>query len=326
MREAVSNYCEKLGEDLLLVQGPGGNVSWKEDRILWVKASGTWLANAGKEDIFVPVDLGQVRGAIAEGDFAVTPKVAGEHRLRPSIETILHALMPHKLVVHLHAVEIMAVLVRAEVKRELHQKLADSTISWISVPYRKPGTELAEAIADALMVELDAQVVFMENHGVVIGGETIEEVDTILQELRQRFHQPVSNFSEILKPSRQFPDYAPLNDPELNRLATIPELYGRLKQDWALYPDHVVFLGAMPVCVGQNEVLPPDNPPLLFFKEGEGIWVSDTFGKVHHLQLRCYYEVLIRQPFGNRLHSLSPEQIYELQSWDAEIYRKQMVK
>ena len=49
MREAMMNFCASIGSDPLLVQGPGGNVSWKENNCLWVKASGTWLASAKKK-------------------------------------------------------------------------------------------------------------------------------------------------------------------------------------------------------------------------------------------------------------------------------------
>ena len=42
----VTDYCAHIGADPLLVQGAGGNVSWKEDGTLWIKASGKWLAGA----------------------------------------------------------------------------------------------------------------------------------------------------------------------------------------------------------------------------------------------------------------------------------------
>ena len=63
MREAIRNYCTLIGKNPLLVQGAGGNVSGKEDKMLWIKASGTCLADAEKDDIFVPVGLGELRAA-----------------------------------------------------------------------------------------------------------------------------------------------------------------------------------------------------------------------------------------------------------------------
>ena len=51
---AIKAFCKKIGSNSLLVQGAGGNISWKEDDVLWIKASGMWLIDAVKENIFVP--------------------------------------------------------------------------------------------------------------------------------------------------------------------------------------------------------------------------------------------------------------------------------
>ena len=42
-----------LGRGPEQVQAAGGNTSWKEADVLWVKASGLWLADALERDIFV---------------------------------------------------------------------------------------------------------------------------------------------------------------------------------------------------------------------------------------------------------------------------------
>ena len=42
----------RIGQDIDLVQGAGGNSSAKEGEVLWVKASGTWLAAARDQPIF----------------------------------------------------------------------------------------------------------------------------------------------------------------------------------------------------------------------------------------------------------------------------------
>ncbi len=60
-----------LGQDPLQVQGPGGNTSIKSGDIMWIKASGTDLADAEHEDIFVAVNRAK---ALAEAR-----EEAGEH-------------------------------------------------------------------------------------------------------------------------------------------------------------------------------------------------------------------------------------------------------
>ena len=37
VRNDVIHFCQSLGRDPLLVQGAGGNVSWKDGEVLWVK-------------------------------------------------------------------------------------------------------------------------------------------------------------------------------------------------------------------------------------------------------------------------------------------------
>jgi rhamnose utilization protein RhaD (predicted bifunctional aldolase and dehydrogenase) len=55
----------RIRKEPLLTQAAGGNTSIKSDGVLWVKASGKWLARAEDEQIFVPVDLAGVRRRIA---------------------------------------------------------------------------------------------------------------------------------------------------------------------------------------------------------------------------------------------------------------------
>ena len=148
--QTISQMCAKLGEDRLLVQGAGGNVSWKEGKTLWIKGSGTWLANAKHENIFVPVDLKHLQDALIRRGFDVKPQTIGEHMLRPSIETILHALMPHHVVAHLHAINPLSHLVTEDCSQSIQKICQQSVINATFVNYHKPGSELAEAIYKAL--------------------------------------------------------------------------------------------------------------------------------------------------------------------------------
>jgi rhamnose utilization protein RhaD (predicted bifunctional aldolase and dehydrogenase) len=160
--EQVKEYCARIGADPLLVQGAGGNVSWKDGDTLWIKASGTWLAESTTKDIFVPVDLAHLRQAIAKKDFSATPKVVGDSNLRPSIETFLHALMPQHVVVHLHAIEVLAHLVHDNFQADF-QSLLDESTPWAVVEYYKPGAALAVEINAVLIQKPTAKVIFLKN-------------------------------------------------------------------------------------------------------------------------------------------------------------------
>ncbi len=149
LKDSVLEYCTLIGADPMLVQGAGGNVSWKDGDTLWVKASGTWLADARTKEIFVPVDFSDLKAMVKAGNFTAMPKLKTDSQLRPSIETLLHALMPQRVVVHVHAIEALVHLVRYNPWHEISQKLK-TDFNWEIVSYQKPGADLARAVKLAI--------------------------------------------------------------------------------------------------------------------------------------------------------------------------------
>jgi len=337
MRSAVEKYCEMVGSDPMLVQGAGGNISWKDGGILWIKASGRWLADAGTKDIFVPVDLSHLQKEVGLRNFDVAPISIGESQLRPSIETLLHSLMPQKIVVHLHAIEILAHLIRDGFKRDFGLKSDSfSNINWASVDYYKPGAALASAINAALLKGNDINVVFLQNHGVVIGGASIDEVDYILQTLLEVMNNSVLQVSDVSPPVSDIVvgddvRFTPVGDVDVHQLATNTSLFNRLETDWALYPDHVVFLGAKAHRFNSLESFDSEmssmaEMPELVFIQGIGVFTRAKLGVAKQAQLRCYYDVVSRLPHDVKVNVLVNESIAELLNWDAEQYRMNIAK
>ncbi len=330
-RDSIIAFCQNVGADPLLVQGAGGNVSWKEGNTLWIKASGTWLAEAAEKDIFVPVDLAHLETALAEGDFGAKPRVLGSSNHRPSIETLLHALMPQPVVVHLHAVEILSHLVRVDCEVAF-DTLQSEAMNWVCVPYRKPGAALASAVGEALAISPEANVVFLRNHGVVIGGDDVVAVEKFLNELtsllaiRPRVEVDVTIPISSLTINESL-SYAPVSDTRIQQLAFDEHLFARLSSDWVLYPDHAVFLGAKAAKYSSianlmEEVRQMEEAPYLVFVQDVGVYAKSQFSPAKLAQLHCYYEVLARQPQQRALCALTYEQIAELLDWDAEKYRQ----
>src|SRR5436853_1054108 len=136
----------RVGKNILLTQAAGGNSSIKHGDVLWVKASGTWLADAEDKDIFLPVSLPGARTALAQGDERMPLAVQhGETTLRASIETSLHALMPHPVVLHVHAVNTIAWSVRADAGEEFAARLHG--MAWRRLGYHHPGLPLAQTVS-----------------------------------------------------------------------------------------------------------------------------------------------------------------------------------
>ena len=331
IEKQVKAFCALIGADPLLVQGAGGNASWKDGSVLWVKASGTWLAEAELKEIFVPVNLTHLQDAIAKQDFSVKPEMASTSGLRPSIETLLHALMPHRVVVHLHAVEILAHLVRINARRKI-QDLVGDVVNWIFIDYFKPGADLARAVFEELNNRPDIDALFMGNHGVVIGGANVDDVASTLNKLIFKLKTKTSlSESESCPPKHQSDflksGYIPCDDREVNLLAINDELISRLRHEWALYPDHVVFLGAEAHILERNftrhelDVRALSKPPFII-AVGDGVYESLTATRAQKSQLRCYFDVMARQDGKEKLSKLNALQVSELLDWDAEKHRQ----
>src|SRR3954470_24136072 len=91
---------------------------------------------------------------------------------RPSIETLLHAFLPAKAVLHTHADAILAITNnrgREETVRECFGK------SVIVVGYRRPGFTLSREVADAFDAHPDAAGLVLMNHGLITWGDTARE-------------------------------------------------------------------------------------------------------------------------------------------------------
>jgi hypothetical protein len=116
---------------------PGGNISVKQDGVSWIKASGTWLADALSHDIFVPVALQSLRQAIER--YGPACESCPEHvvealnprGLRPSIETTMDAVLAQKIAVHVHRVDTIAWAIQedAEAKRRRYCRASIGSLS-----------------------------------------------------------------------------------------------------------------------------------------------------------------------------------------------------
>ena len=152
---ALRELSAALGADPLRTQGAGGNISIKRDGILWIKASGTWLADALAHDIMTPVRLDPLREAIAQRDPRAAAAVdfvdsdLNASGLRPSIETSVHAVIPSPVVVHIHCVNTIALAVRRDGEALVRERLGgQADVVCAFVPYRKPGLPLAMAVSE----------------------------------------------------------------------------------------------------------------------------------------------------------------------------------
>ncbi len=351
---AFKHYCAQIGNNALLIQGAGGNTSYKdlENDILMIKASGKKLANAESEEIFLPLSLSKTRALITENasDYS-TAKIVDECSLRPSIETPLHALLPHKIVVHVHSVDVIAIAILKNAL-PLFNALFEN-LNWAWIPYVKPGPELANEIALLFQTKKIPDIIVLGNHGLVIGGDSLEEVDERLNDILLRLKSHI-NLKTIAFLDEQLNDktnnamhfeknwtpYKFIKNSLIQFIAHDPLALKIIEKKWALYPDHVVFLGGIPPLV-----LPDENSedffkrmiklinkysesdhfiPAYIIIPHQGVFAHPTISEDCLAMLVCYAEVLRRISDYDNVVELSQEDIIALLNWDAEKYRQGM--
>lgn len=319
---ALRKLSAKVGSNPLLVQAAGGNTSIKQDGVMWIKASGTWLRDAEAKDIFVPLDFARLSAALAADDPACescTDFVRQEINplgLRPSIETSVHGLMPQKVVVHVHCVNTIALAIRSDGEALLGEKLKDFSWAWVS--YARPGLMLSRAIRKALRPGVD--VLILGNHGLAVAAESVTGAEALMKKVVAALTAPVRDFGK--------PDLAGLSAicaVSNYRLPTDVECHAFVLNDEArkaacgnvYYPDHVVFLGtAIPEDLSSNAIA--------VAIPGKGVLLHKDAKPSVEPMLRCAGDVFRRVPEAAALKALTAAEIDQLLNWDAEKYRQTM--
>jgi rhamnose utilization protein RhaD (predicted bifunctional aldolase and dehydrogenase) len=104
-----------------------------------------------------------------------------------------------------------------------------------------------------------------------------------------------------------------------------------VEKKWALFPDHVVFLGEKALIGYQDYLLSTledtsyKKPPFIFCKDiGVFQHLSTTIAQID--QLQCFYDVAIRQTDISKITTLTDKDIVKLIDWDAEKYRLSITK
>jgi rhamnose utilization protein RhaD (predicted bifunctional aldolase and dehydrogenase) len=317
---ALKSLSARIGADPLLVQAAGGNTSLKHEGVMWIKASGTWLKDATARDIFVPINHETLQTALAKNDpacEACTDFVVADLNatgLRPSIETTVHALMPQRVVVHVHCVNTIAWAIRGDAKLRLAEKLRD--FNWAFIPYARPGLPLANAIAPRMKPGID--VLILGNHGLVVAAETVAEAENLLNRVVKSLTKPVRaavppNLAALHLLCKGT-DYAPAENTETHALATDILALEKGKGS-VFYPDHVVFLG-----IGVATEI--DSGAALIALPGKGVVIRKDAKSAVEPMGRCLADVMRRIGADDPLIALNAESIDRLVNWDAEKYRQ----
>src|SRR4030042_1096954 len=144
----ISRY---YGADRKYVIAGGGNTSYKDDKTLWVKASGQPLAELTEEGL---VTLSREKlHEISRKSYSDDPGQREEtvktdlfnsiidptQNKRPSVETSLHEMIRYRFVVHLHPTLINGILCSRNAKSMTTKLFGDKVLF---VQYTDPGYTL----------------------------------------------------------------------------------------------------------------------------------------------------------------------------------------
>ena len=302
----------RLGKDPLQVQGPGGNTSLKDGDVMWIKASGTELAQAERQDIFVAVSraaaLAEAHGSAGNGSCqaaVLDPRTT----LRPSIETTFHAAFDHAVVVHTHSIATLTHAISPEGCAAARDKLGG--LPFVMVPYAKPGLPLTKSIMSRVTAR--TAVVVLQNHGLICCGSSVSEVSELLGEVEERLAMP--HRAASYTPPDSGPE-AGMEWAAEGWMAQQPRTC-TLALSGSYYPDHVVFLGPGGFPAGSQDGARP-----AILSEGVGIALRTDASSSQRAMLRCLSDVLGRLPEEWSASPIGPEAEAELLNWDAERYRQ----
>jgi rhamnulose-1-phosphate aldolase/alcohol dehydrogenase len=208
---ALRTYTTRLlGSDPKLVLHGGGNTSVKttakdqlgEDvDVLCVKGSGWDMGNIEPQGL-PAVRLHELRrlrrlNTLSDEDMVNFQRInlLDASAPNPSVETLLHAFLPHKFIDHTHSTAVLALTDQPDgeaIARDIYGKRV------AYVPYFIPGFTLAKAVADVFDANPDVEGLILPRHGIFTFAEDAKtayekmiEFVTLAEERLQKDRKPL---------------------------------------------------------------------------------------------------------------------------------------
>ncbi|MBE6748480.1 MAG: class II aldolase [Ruminococcaceae bacterium] len=365
--DELVRFSNFYGSNEELVLAGGGNTSAKEDGVMYIKGSGTSLSTITKDgfvkmnraklrDIFTKTypDNDKEREALFLEDLSAA-KEPGEESKRPSVETTLHSLFEYTFVLHLHPALVNGLTCSQNGKEKARELFGDSVI-WVDVC--KPGYVLSKICFD-LMEEYkkkmgkSADMILLENHGVFVAGNTVEELGEklglITSKIRNEIKREPDLSSGEFDGDKSMSTFNVLNDtfsdesvitydPSVESLNvakskdTVEKIYKPFN------PDQIVYCKPYPLYIEDEKTIPEKVeeyktqngflPKLILVKDC-GAYAVDVSEKGSEnasmlfndaLKIACYAE-----SFGGG-KPMTDELTDFIVNWEAEAYRSKQVK
>lgn len=359
----ISQY---FGQNHEYIIAGGGNSSYKDQNKIWVKASGISMATIDQEG-FVCLDRAKMQ-VISEKTYSVDANerekevkedmhkaVLYPEGKRPSVEASMHEKIKYPFVMHTHPTLVNGMLCAKASRRVVEELYGEEAIY---IEYTDPGYILFKTVDAALTryqkeKDKEAQIIFLENHGVFVGADSTEEIEGIYADMEKKLKKlmklPSSDadgvspeylenlFSEI----RQHLSNANLhavfkaNDFTLEFLKDQEHFYPVSKP---FTPDNIVYCKSNYLFFSDGDSIADKLDdfikghgylPKVIAVQEQGIIAMDENSKSAQIVMDIFKDMMkvsfLTRNFGGP-RPMSPQQINFIDNWEVENYRRKVSK
>jgi rhamnose utilization protein RhaD (predicted bifunctional aldolase and dehydrogenase) len=345
----------------------GGNTSFKDEETLYIKGSGTSLSTIEPEG-FVKMDRGTL-ALVWKKNYGENPdereqavladmmaaRGSGEENKRPSVETLLHDILPFAYVVHTHPSLVNGLCCSQNGEAKAAEFFGDEAV-WI--PSCNPGYVLSALVKTELdayrsRTGKEAAIIFLQNHGVFVGADSPDGVKALYGRIMGVLEKNVRDEPDF---SGGVTEYA--NSAEtaalLRRIAGGNAVvvfernneFARLVEDApsfypvssALTPDHIVYAGSDPLFIRAADLSPASalealwkghlektgRIPKIAAVQGLGVFGIGDSEQAARLSLSLFADTarvsVYAASFGGVLF-MTRDKIDFINNWEVERYR-----
>ncbi len=355
----------RYGSDPDLVLAGGGNTSAKDSETLYVKASGTSLATI-TEDGFVAMDRGQLEGILKkeypsndkerEAAFledVLAAKSNPADTKRPSVEALLHNLFPHRFVLHLHPALVNGLTCGVN-GEEIAKALFSDEALWVEEC--RPGYTLAKLCNDRMNDYFQkfgkhVRVLLLQNHGVFFAGDTLEQIDELLNKVMSRLKDKIVREPDLSSVAvdgavvkKMGKRLSALNGSivihgahaDAMKFSADAQSVAPLLEPFT--PDHIVYCKAHPLYIDNIENMSEDYKdfrskngydPKIVIVKGMGYFALGTSEKDAKTAKMLFDDAMkiavYSESFGGQRH-MAEDMVNFITNWEAESYRQSQNK
>ena len=355
------------GNDPAYVIAGGGNTSFKDDERIWIKASGIPLAGIG-ESGFVCLSRQKLL-EIEENTYSedsvlreeqvksdMQKAIISPENLRPSVETSLHNLIDYAYIVHTHPTLVNAMMCANDAQKEVEERFGREALY---VEYTDPGYILFKKLQTQIQSYRESygfapKIIFLQNHGVFVGANSISEVKDIYDSIESRIRNGIdlelpsgkmeayqSELSSIV-----LDHYASRNlvsktfrNPLSDYFSASSKQYQKISRPFT--PDIIVYCKSNYLFMEEGVEGIEAELRLEEFEKGWGYYpkviVEEKGGLIiveeNELSIRTVLEVFtdmmkisyLSEQFGGP-HFMTQKQISFIDNWEVENYRRSVAK